>query len=259
MNQITFPGIGLTLNINKVAFSIGNLEIYWYAIIIVIAISIAVILCKKNDGKYGIKFDNVLELLIFAIPISIITARSYYVIFNLNYYGQNTSEIFNIKNGGIAIYGALIGGIVVSYIYCKIKKINLLDLLDFIAPNIALAQAIGRWGNFVNIEAYGKETLLPWRMGIIENNIYKEVHPAFLYESIANIIIFLILSKISKKREFKGEIIYLYIIMYSFIRIFIEGIRIDSLMLYNFKISQILSLLFFVVFCIILSKKYIKK
>jgi len=132
-------------------------------------------------------------------------------------------------------------------------------LLDFIAPSLAIAQSIGRWGNFINVEAYGIETKMPWRMGIFENGVYKEVHPTFLYESLATLIIFIILSKKSKKRRFEGEIFYLYIIMYSFIRFFIEGIRIDSLMLNNIRISQILSMALFVVFCIILSKKYIKK
>jgi len=259
MHKITFPGIGINLNINKTAFTIGNIDIYWYAIILVFAITIGIILCKKKDGKYGIKFENILELLIYAIPIGIICARIYYIAFNWNYYSKNILEIFNLKNGGIAIYGALIGGAILTYIYCKIKKIDFLNLLDYISPSVAIAQAIGRWGNFVNIEAYGKNTTLPWRMGIFESGIYKEVHPAFLYEALANLVIFIILLKKSEKRKFKGEILYLYIIMYSFIRFFIEGIRIDSLMLYNIKISQILSLTLFVVFCIILSKKYIKK
>ncbi|MBR6504799.1 MAG: prolipoprotein diacylglyceryl transferase [Clostridia bacterium] len=259
MNQITFPEIGLKLNLNKIAFTIGDIDIYWYAIIIVTAITIAVLLCPKKDGQYGIKFDNILELLIFAIPISIITARLYYVVFNLDYYSKNVFEIFNIKNGGIAIYGALIGGALTVLIYCKIKKIDFLNLLDYIIPSVALAQSIGRWGNFINVEAYGKNTNLPWRMGILEEGIYKEVHPTFLYESICTLIIFIILSKKSKKRKFKGEILYLYIIMYSIVRFSIEGLRTDSLMLYNVKISQILSIVLFVIFCIILSKKNIKK
>lgn len=260
MNKITFPGIGLELNIKKIAITIGNINIHWYAIIIVLSILIAIILCKKNDGKYGIKFDNILEMLVFALPISIITARLYYVVFNWSYYSKNILEIFNIKNGGMAIYGGLLGGMITCYIYCKIKQINFLDLLDNIVPCVALAQSIGRWGNFVNVEAYGKETNLPLRMGIIESGVYKEVHPTFLYESLATLIIFLMLFlKKDEKRKFKGEIFYLYIILYSFIRIFIEGIRIDSLMLYNFRISQILSIVLFVVFCIIISKKYVKK
>lgn len=257
MNKITFPGIGLEFNINKIAFRVGNINIYWYGIIIVTAIAIAIIFCKKNDGKYNIKFDNILELLIYLIPVSIITARAYYVLFNLEYYSKNLLQIFNIKNGGIAIYGALIGGGVTTYIYCKNKKIDFLNLLDYIVPSIALAQSIGRVGNFINVEAYGIESKLPWRMGILENGIYKEVHPTFLYESLATLAIFIILK--NKKRKFKGEILYLYIIMYSFVRFFIEGIRIDSLMLYNIKISQILSMLLFVIFCIILSNKHVKE
>lgn len=259
MNKITFPGIGLELNINKIAFSIGSIDIYWYGLIIVAAITISILICKKNNGTFGIKFDNILELLVYVIPISIVTARLYYVVFNLEYYSKNISEIFNIKNGGIAIYGALIGGIIIVYVYSKIRNIKLLDLLDFIASPLVLAQSIGRWGNFINVEAYGTTTLLPWRMGIISRGTYTEVHPTFLYESICTFIIFIILSKKSKKRKFQGEILYLYIILYSFTRFFIEGLRIDSLMLYKIKISQILSMVLFVVFCIILSKKSIKK
>jgi len=157
----------------------------------------------------------------------------------------------------MAIYGGLIGGIIVAYIYCKKKKIKLLDLTDYIAPCIAIAQSIGRWGNFINIEAYGTETNLPWAMGIIENNIFKQVHPTFLYESICTLLIFIVLTLLQNKRKFSGQITYIYIILYSFARIFIEGIRIDSLMLYNFKISQILSIILFVAFCTILVYKVI--
>ena len=258
MNKITFPEIELELNINKIAFAIGNINIYWYAIIIVTAIAIAILICKKNEGKYNIKFNDILELLIYVIPISIITARLYYVIFNLDYYSDNILEIFNIKNGGIAIYGALIGGAITTYIYCKTKQTDFMDMLDYIIPSVAIAQSIGRWGNLINIEAYGTETFLPWRMGLFENGIYKEVHPTFLYESICTLIIFIIISKKSKKRKFKGEILYLYLIMYSFIRFSIEGIRIDSLMIYNVRISQILSIVIFVTLCITLLYKKVK-
>ena len=131
-----------------------------------------------------------------------------------------------------------------------------LDITDFIAPVIALCQSIGRWGNYINIEAYGYETNFPIKMEIIENGITKYVHPTFLYESICTLAIFIILSILSKKRKFSGEITYLYIILYAFIRFFIEGLRTDSLMLFNCRISQILSLVLFIVFsCILIYKK----
>ena len=237
MQTITFPLLKLELNIDKTAFVIFGVPVYWYAILIVASIGIALLLSKIQDGKYEIKFEDILDLSIILIPISFICARIYYVIFNINNY-KNIIDIIKIKDGGLAIYGGIIGGVVTSYLFCKKRKINLLDLLDYIVPFLALGQAIGRWGNFINIEAYGTETNLPWKMGIQVGNQIQYVHPTFLYESICNIIIFAVLSKISKKRKYKGQITYYYIVMYTFIRAIIENIRIDSLMLYNFRISR---------------------
>lgn len=237
--------------IPKVALSIGNLEIYWYAILIVLGIILGIIVCKFKNGKFGIKFDDVLDLCLFMLPISIICARLYYVIFSFNYFIDNPSEILNIKNGGLAIYGGIIGATITSIVFCYIKKIKILDLLDYIVPCLALGQSIGRWGNYVNIEAYGTESALPIRMEIIQNGITKYVHPTFLYESIITFILFIILMVISNKRKFSGEITYLYIIIYSFARSVIENLRTDSLMLFNFKISLILSVILFVIFSFI--------
>lgn len=219
---------------------------------------LVLILCKKDSGKYNIKFETILDLSIYVIPISFISARLYYVIFNLDVYLLNPLDILNFRSGGLAIYGGIIGGVIATIVFCKKRKINILDILDYIAPFLPLAQSIGRWGNFINIEAYGTETMLPWRMGIYESSIYKEVHPTFLYESIGTILIFLILYLRRNKRAFKGEIVCVYLILYSFVRFFVEGLRIDSLMFFNIRISQALSLLIFVVICCILAKKYIK-
>lgn len=238
--------------IPKIAFEIFGISVYWYGVLIVLAMILAIIWCKFHNGRYGIEFDTIVDLLIFVLPIGVLCARLYYVLFSLDYYMDNPSHIFNIKDGGLAIYGGLIGGIATIIIFCKIKKIKILDITDYIAPVVALAQSIGRWGNYINIEAYGYETNGPLKMEVIENGILKYVHPTFLYESIATFIIFVILSKISKKRQFSGEVTYLYIILYGLIRFFIEGLRTDSLMLLNFRISQILSLLLFIVFSIIL-------
>ena len=175
--------------------------------------------------------------------------------FSLDYYIKDPSEILSIKSGGLAIYGGLIGGIIVIAVYCKIKKIKILDITDYIAPVVALCQSIGRWGNYINVEAYGYETNLPIKMEVIENGVVKFVHPTFLYESICTLLIFILLSNLSKKRKFSGEITYLYIICYSFIRFIIEGLRTDSLMLFNFRISQILSLALFIIFSSILIYK----
>lgn len=254
MNQVTFPILNLNLNINPIAFTILGINVYWYAILIVASFMLALFLCKKQDGKYGIKYDDIVDLSIILIPISFIGARLYYVIFNINRY-TNIINIINIKDGGLAIYGGIMAGTIVSYFFCKKRKIKMLDLLDYIVPFLALGQSIGRWGNFINLEAYGTQTNLPWKMGIQTTNGIEYVHPTFLYESIATFIIFLILNKIAKNRKYSGQITYYYIIMYSFTRTIIETLRIDSLMFYNLKISQILSIALFVVFCIIIAKK----
>ena len=140
--------------------------------------------------------------------------------------------------------------------FSKIKKLKLLDITDYLAPIIAFCQSIGRWGNYINVEAYGYETNLPIKMEIVEDGIVKYVHPTFLYESICTLAIFIFLSILSKKRKFSGEITYWYIICYSFIRFLIEGLRTDSLMLFNCRISQLLSLALFIIFsCILVYKK----
>ena len=241
--------------IPRVAFSFMGIEVYWYAILITFAILIGFLWAKIKDGRYNIKFYDVLDLSLFMIPIAIICARLYYVLFNLNYYLNNPTEIFNFRNGGIAIYGALIGGAITIIVFCKKRKINILNLMDYLIPIIPLGQAIGRWGNYINIEAYGSETNLPLKMEIIENGITKYVHPTFLYESVANFILFFILLKVSKNRKFSGQIVSLYLIGYSFIRFFVEGLRTDSLMLGNIRISQLLSIVIFVIVTIIYVNK----
>lgn len=241
--------------IPRIAFEFFGIPIYWYAVLIVGSMMFAIIWCRIHNGRFNVKFDDLLDMAIVVIPVAIICARLYYVLFSLDYFINNPSEIFQIKGGGLAIYGGIIGGVVVIAIFSKIKKINLLDITDYIVPVVAFCQSVGRWGNYINVEAYGYETNLPIKMEIIEDGIIKYVHPAFLYESIATLLIFVFLSILSKKRKFSGEITYIYIICYSFVRFFIEGLRTDSLMLFNCRISQILSLALFIVFSGILVYK----
>lgn len=248
MENITFPGLNISFEINKVAFKIGETPIYWYGIIITIAFIIALVLIQKDKNKYGVRAENLIELTILIIPISIISARIYYVLFSLENYKDNILEIFNFRNGGLAIYGGIIGAVITIALYCKVKKIHILDVLERFAPYLPLGQAIGRWGNFFNSEAHGTSTNNIFRMGITENGQYMEVHPTFLYESVCNFIIFIILYSLSKNRKFKGQITYLYIILYSIARAIIEGLRTDSLMLGTLRISQILSILLLIVF-----------
>lgn len=247
MDLIIFPGLNLEFNISKIALKIFGIEIYWYAILIVTAIVLALAIFKKRDGLYGINFNDILDLCVYLIPIAIISARLYYIVFNLEYYLQRPREILNIRSGGIAIYGAVIGGIITCFVFCKKRKINILDLLDYIAPGLVLGQVIGRWGNFVNVEAYGSSTNSLFRMGIIENGTYIEVHPTFLYESFACFVIFILLLIIKNKRNFKGQITFTYLGLYSLQRFLVEGLRADSLMIGNIRISQIISVIIFVV------------
>lgn len=261
MNLVKFPGLNINLKVPQIAFSVFGIEVYMYAICIVIGIIVAAILCNISKEKFENKFENILDIGIFSLFFGIIGARIYFIIFNLEYYLNNIKEVFNFRDGGLAIYGGLITGILTAIIICKIKKIDIWNVLDYVIPFVALAQAIGRWGNFFNVEAYGYETDIFLRMGIFTSDGYIEVHPTFLYESICTILIFFILRKLQKNRKFKGEIFLLYCILYSGIRFFIEGLRIDSLIFYNFRISQILSIIIFLISIIMfyLTKKLSKK
>ena len=189
----------------------------------------------------------------------VIGARLYYILFKLNYYLLNPLQIFNLRDGGIAIYGGIIAIIIYLLIYCKIKKIKFLDLSDYLIPYLALGQSFGRWGNFFNIEAYGCATDSIFRMGINSSAGYIEVHPVFLYESICTLVIFIILSILKRKRRFEGQVFYMYFILYGFVRMFLEGIRIDSLWFAGFRVSQIFSVVLFCGFLMIYLKNCRKK
>ena len=188
-----------------------------------------------------------------AVFAGIICARLYYVLFNLEYYLKNPSEIFAIWNGGLAIYGGIIGGTVTAVAFCKIRKIKFLNFGDYLVPLLALCQSIGRWGNFVNQEAYGSRTENFFKMRIFDKGIgeFINVHPTFLYESVLNFSLFIILMYLSKKKKFEGQLICIYFIVYGMGRFFIEGLRVDSLMLANFRVSQVFSAVL-VIFSIIM-------
>lgn len=259
MNNIKFEGLGINLNVNPVLVDFNGIKIYWYAFIIIAGIAICLILCKKDDGKYNIKFDDILLLALFLLPISIICARLYFVIFKLDYYMQYPLEILNIRNGGLAIYGGITGAILMIAVFCKIRKIKILDILDYLAPFLALGQCIGRWGNFFNGEAHGTETTSFLRMGIVENGKYIQVHPTFLYESICTVFIFIFLYTKRNKRKYEGELTYCYFFLYGIARAIIENFRTDSLMLGSIRISQILSIILGIIFGSILLYKKVKK
>ncbi|MCX7710938.1 MAG: prolipoprotein diacylglyceryl transferase [Clostridia bacterium] len=263
--MIDFPGLGLHFNINPVALQIGNIRIFWYGIIIAIGFMLAVFLSMKNSQKYGIDQENIIDLVLVAAPVAIIFARLYYVVFQWENYRNDLSEIYKIWHGGIAIYGAIIGALLAAYLFARYKKISTLDLFDLCSPYLILAQGIGRWGNFVNQEAFGVNTTLPWgmtsekikddlldlqRSGMnVDPNL--PVHPTFLYESLWNLASFLVLIWFRKHRKVKGEVFFLYMILYGLGRFWVEGLRTDSLMLGNVRVSQLLALVFAIAFCIV--------
>lgn len=265
MDYIEFPKLGFKMPISKEAFNIFGFPVYWYGIIISAGFFLAVLLAMKNSKKVGIKSDDIIDLVLFAAPLSIIGARLYYVIFNWSEFNGDFYKIINIRSGGLAIYGGLIVAVIVAVVFCKLKKINTLNLLDFCIPYFLLAQAIGRWGNFTNQEAFGRNTNLPW--GMTGKDIQEQlsalqklnvpvdpsipIHPTFLYESLWNLGVFFLLMWFSKRKKLNGEVFCLYMVGYGAGRFWIEGLRLDSLWLGSFRISQVLSLVFVIVFCLI--------
>lgn len=224
---------------NPVAFEVFGLSVRWYGIIISFGIILATLITIKEAKQKEYSEDLVIDLLLFAIPASIVGARLYYVLFSWDKYKNNLTDIFNIRQGGLAIHGALIAAVLVTIIYSRIKKLSFWTLADMFAPGIILGQGIGRWGNFVNQEAHGGPTNLPW--GIIIDG--QKVHPTFLYESLWNFLVFAFLLWFRKnKSKVKGETFLLYIALYSLGRLFIEGLRTDSLMFLGFRIAQLMSL-----------------
>ncbi len=247
MNVVKFPGLDLSFEFSKIAFMIFGISVYKYAVCIVLGIVVALVLCRLNKEKFGVDFDFILENSVLGIFMGFIGARLYYIIFNLEYYINNPGEILNFRNGGLAIYGGLIFGSIAIILNCKRNKKNILDFFDCIVPFIAIAQCIGRFGNFFNIEAYGYETTSFLRMGIMSSQGYIEVHPTFLYEAVLNCFIGIILIIMQRKRKYSGQIMLLYLMLYGFIRSIIEGLRTDSLMFFNLRISQVLSIIIFVI------------
>ena len=223
---------------DRVAFTIFGIDVMWYGILMATGMILGTLLAIKEAKRVGISEDDVLNLAICAIPCGVLGARLYYVIFNWSFYSQNPSQILNFRGGGMAIHGALIGGILAGFIYTKIKKINFLKMADIALIGMPLAQAIGRWGNYINGEAHGGPTDLPW--GIMVDGV--KVHPTFLYESIWDLGIFIFLWIFRNKKEYEGQIAIFYIILYSLGRFFIEGLRTDSLMIGPFRMAQVISL-----------------
>ena len=249
MNQtVSFPGLGLEFHFNNVAFHIASKPIYWYGILIMLGVILAVVYASARSRQFGIRQDDLYDAVLFAVPLGIVCARIYYVIFEWEQYKDNLSEIFATWHGGLAIYGGIIGGIIVIVVLCKVKKIYVMDMLDLFASAVPIGQILGRWGNFFNCEAYGSSTTVPWRMVIgktLEEAGATGNHPTFFYESAWNLIGFIILYFSSKKRKYHGEILLLYLGWYGLGRFFIEGLRTDSLYLWGtgIRVSQVVALI----------------
>lgn len=261
MHPISFPELGLSFTIDKQAFSIFGWPVYWYAILISIGFLLGIFLAYRNAGKFGIKSSDIIDLVLFLLPISIIGARLYYVVFSWNDFKDNLLNIFKIHQGGLAIYGGIIAALITTVLFAKKRKILVLDLLDLLAPYLALGQAIGRWGNFVNQEAYGAATNLPWRMQIFDQSTlsYISVHPTFLYESLWNFALFAFLIWFRKRRKLSGEVLTLYLAFYGLGRCWIEGLRTDSLYLGPIRISQLVAGVCFIAFVIVFILRRVKR
>ncbi len=249
MHTLSFPGIGIgEFKVNSTAFSIGGIEIKWYALIITFGIICAVAYTIFRAKAVGITPEDIFDYAIFVVPIGIIGARLYYVLTTLGegrY--RNIIDVFNIRDGGLAIYGGIIAGGLTVLIVSKIKKIPFRVLGDCISPGLILAQAIGRWGNFMNAEAYGSETDIFIRMGIGSGDTAMFVHPCFLYESLWNILGFVLINIFYKKKKYDGQIMVAVFGWYGLGRMFIEGLRTDSLWVGPFGILQVI---FFVIFLV---------
>ena len=220
------------------AFTIFGIDIMWYAVLITSGMIIATVICCVRAPKHDLTSDQIINFVIICIPAAIIGARLYYVVFNWEFYASDIKKILNIRGGGLAIHGGLIFAFVAVCILCAVWKLRPLNVLDLAVPCIAIAQAIGRWGNYFNSEAHGGPTDLPWAITVNGQS----VHPTFLYESIWCFLLFFFLIYVDNRRKFEGQTLLLYGILYSAERFFVEALRTDSLMIGPFKQAQVLSL-----------------
>ena len=246
MGAITFPNLGISVNPSRVAFTVLGKDIYWYGIIIAAGFLLAVIYAMRRAPSFGLTEDNILDMLFVAVPLAIVCARLYYCIFYWDLYRDNPIAILYVWEGGLAIYGGVIGAVIGVAIFCRVKKLPIGPLLDVGGLGLLIGQMIGRWGNFMNREAHGAVTDSFFKMGIADaagNVTYYQ--PTFLYESVWNLVGFVALHFYSKRRKFDGEVFLLYLAWYGLGRAWIEGLRTDSLYLFNtgIRVSQLLAAL----------------
>ena len=260
-DQVIFPKLGIDLTVHETAFTIFGLEIKWYGLIITVGLMLAMIYGFSQMKKYGVDPDRALDAVIGGVIGGLVGARAYYVIMSWDSYKDDLTSIFNIRNGGLAIYGGIIGALLVGGIIAKIRKVKLLPLMDVVSIGFLLGQGIGRWGNFANQEAFGCNTdsifgmsggrIQSWIMNNADTatlsgdstlNVTQAVHPCFLYESVWCLLGFVLLAIFAKKiRKFDGQILLMYIGWYGLERFFVEGLRTDSLMIGSMRVSQLLA------------------
>lgn len=266
MEILRFPGLGWEIPISRVAVSIGSLEIYWYGVIIAVGFGLGLWVYLSHNRSCGIHPDEGLDIILWSMLGAIVGARAYYVAFQWDHYKDNLKEIFNLRGGGLAIYGGIIGALIVAFIVCRSKKLPMLPVADAAFPGVMLGQAIGRWGNFFNMEAFGTNTTLPWGMtsdtisnylshhqaALLAQGVVVDpampVHPTFLYESLWNLIgVAVLLLWLFPRRSYDGQITLGYTAWYGLGRFFVEGLRTDSLMWGSVRVSQALGGVLFIV------------
>lgn len=271
LNEIQFPKLGWTFRIDPTAFKIGSLEVQWYGLIITLGLILAFIYCFPKMKRFGLDSDRTIDAVLGGIIGGLVGARLYYVIFNWDQYKDDLKSIFNTREGGLAIYGGIIGALAVGLLICKIRKVKILPMLDITCIGFLIGQGVGRWGNFVNQEAFGGKTdsFLGMTGGRIQEYIFENsaslggsltaegsgimnlelypVHPCFLYESVWCLLGFVLLAFWSKRRKYDGQLLLMYMAWYGAERFFVEGLRSDSLYIGSIRVSQALSALIFVV------------
>ena len=241
-SSISFPFLGLEMNPPRV-FSLGPLSIHLYGLAIGLGLILAVVYACRRSPEFGLKEDDILDGVLWITPFAIICARIYYVAFSWKDYADNLMSVFAIWEGGIAIYGSVIGAVIGVIVLCKVKKLKIATVLDVTLLGFFIGQILGRWGNFFNREAFGAATDSFFRMGLYNTvtGSWEYYHPTFLYESVWNLIGFILLHFLSKRRQYDGQIALGYAAWYGLGRCFIEGLRVDSLYWGPFRVSQVLA------------------
>ncbi len=241
-SEISFPSFGIAIDPPR-TLELGPLSIHLYGLIIAIGLSLAVVYGCKRCKEFGLKEDDLMDGVLGVVPFAILCARAYYCIFSWESYADNPISVFYIWEGGLAIYGGVLGALVGVLVFCRIKKVKFGTVMDLVLLGFLIGQSIGRWGNFFNREAFGAETESFLRMGLMRasTGVVTYYHPTFLYESVWNALGFVLLHFLSKRRQYDGQIALSYAAWYGLGRAFIEGLRTDSLYWGPFRVSQVLA------------------